>query len=74
MHFLGTQGYRVIAHYRRGHGRSSQPWTGNDMGTYADDLLQLFVHLNVGNATTVGHSTGGGRGCSLHRATRHLSG
>jgi len=60
MHFLGSQGYRVIAHDRRGHGRSSQPWTGNDMDTYADDLLQLFVHLDVRNATMVGHSTGGG--------------
>ncbi|KAK0634038.1 putative hydrolases or acyltransferase [Immersiella caudata] len=60
MHFLGNQGYRVIAHDRRGHGRSSQPWTGNDMDTYADDLLQLFVHLNLTDATMVGHSTGGG--------------
>ncbi|KAK0655069.1 putative hydrolases or acyltransferase [Cercophora newfieldiana] len=60
MFFLGNQGYRVIAHDRRGHGRSSQPWSGNDMDTYADDLHQLFVHLDLTNATMVGHSTGGG--------------
>ncbi|KAK3367578.1 alpha/beta hydrolase fold protein [Podospora didyma] len=60
MFFLGQNGYRTIAHDRRGHGRSSQPWTGNDMDTYADDLQQLFVHLGLTNATMVGHSTGGG--------------
>lgn len=79
MFFLANEGYRVIAHDRRGRklfppciplsipganhrkdGRSSQPWDGNDMDTYADDLLQLFVHLDVTNATLIGHSTGGG--------------
>jgi len=60
MFFLGQQGYRVIAHDRRGHGRSSQPWSGNDMDTYADDLYTLFEHLNLKNAMVVGHSTGGG--------------
>ncbi|TVY36247.1 Non-heme chloroperoxidase [Lachnellula occidentalis] len=60
MFFLSNEGYRVIAHDRRGHGRSSQPWAGNDMDTYADDLLVLFEHLDLKNATMVGHSTGGG--------------
>ena len=60
MFFLGQHGYRVIAHDRRGHGRSSQPWEGNDMDTYADDLLVLFQHLDLQNAVMVGHSTGGG--------------
>ncbi|KAL2211088.1 alpha/beta-hydrolase [Sarocladium strictum] len=60
MFFLGHQGYRVIAHDRRGHGRSSQPWDGNDFDTYADDLEQLFEHLKVKDITMVGHSTGGG--------------
>lgn len=60
MFFLGQHGYRTIAHDRRGHGRSSQPWEGNDMDTYADDLLVLFEHLNLTNAVMVGHSTGGG--------------
>lgn len=60
MFFLGNNGYRVIAHDRRGHGRSSQPWTGNDMDTYADDLSILFETLDLKNVTMVGHSTGGG--------------
>ncbi|KAK5651318.1 hypothetical protein OQA88_12614 [Cercophora sp. LCS_1] len=60
MFHLASHNYRVIAHDRRGHGRSSQPWHGNNMDTYADDLLQLFVHLDLRNATLVGHSTGGG--------------
>lgn len=60
MNFLAANGYRVIAHDRRGHGRSEQPWNGNDMDTYADDLAQLLVHLDVKNAILVGHSTGGG--------------
>lgn len=60
MLFLGMQGYRVIAHDRRGHGRSSQPWNGNDMSTYADDLATLLDHLSVRDAMLVGHSTGGG--------------
>jgi len=60
MLFLGQNGYRVIAHDRRGHGRSSQPWNGNDMNTYADDLAELFENLDLKNAILVGHSTGGG--------------
>ncbi len=60
MVFLGERGHRVIAHDRRGHGRSSQPWTGNDMDTYADDLGELLDALDVKDAVLVGHSTGGG--------------
>jgi len=60
MFFLASNGYRVIAHDRRGHGRSDQPWHGNDMDTYADDLAALVEALDLGNAVHVGHSTGGG--------------
>jgi non-heme chloroperoxidase len=60
MLFLGAQGYRCIAHDRRGHGRSSQPWDGNEMDTYADDLASLVEALDLRNAVHVGHSTGGG--------------
>jgi non-heme chloroperoxidase len=60
MFFLASHGYRCIAHDRRGHGRSSQPWTGNDMDTYADDLAELVQKLDLKNAIHVGHSTGGG--------------
>ena len=60
MLFLGQQGYRVIAHDRRGHGRSSQSWEGNEMDTYADDLAELFEALDLKDAVMVGHSTGGG--------------
>jgi non-heme chloroperoxidase len=60
MLFFGQQGYRVIAHDRRGHGRSTQTWDGNDMDTYADDLAQLTEKLDLKNAIHVGHSTGGG--------------
>jgi len=60
MVFLGSHGYRCIAHDRRGHGRSSQPWTGNEMNTYADDLAALVETLDLDNAIHVGHSTGGG--------------
>ncbi|HVV53153.1 MAG TPA: alpha/beta hydrolase [Polyangia bacterium] len=60
MFFLASNGYRCIAHDRRGHGRSSQPWTGNDLDTYADDLGQLLDALDIKEATLVGHSTGGG--------------
>lgn len=60
MMFLSLRGYRTIAHDRRGHGRSSQPWTGNDMDTYADDLAGLIEHLDLQNIILVGHSTGGG--------------
>jgi non-heme chloroperoxidase len=60
MMFLASHGYRCIAHDRRGHGRSSQPWNGNDMDTYADDLATLVEALDLRNAVHVGHSTGGG--------------
>jgi non-heme chloroperoxidase len=60
MVFLGAHGYRCIAHDRRGHGRSDQPWDGNDMDTYADDLAALVEALDLTNAIHVGHSTGGG--------------
>jgi non-heme chloroperoxidase len=60
MLYFGRQGYRVIAHDRRGHGRSDQTWDGNDMDTYADDLAQLFEKLDLKDAIMVGHSTGGG--------------
>ena len=60
MYFLASQGYRCIAHDRRGHGRSSQPWNGNDMDTYADDLAALVETLDLKNVLHVGHSTGGG--------------
>jgi non-heme chloroperoxidase len=60
MFFFASQGFRCIAHDRRGHGRSSQTWHGNEMDTYADDLLALVEHLDLKNAIHVGHSTGGG--------------
>jgi len=60
MNFLVNQGFRCVAHDRRGHGRSSQPWNGNDLDTYADDLAELVRHLNLEDAIHVGHSTGGG--------------
>lgn len=60
MLFLAGHGYRCIAHDRRGHGRSSQPWNGNEMDTYADDLAALLNHLDLREAMLVGHSTGGG--------------
>jgi len=60
MFFLASRGYRCIAHDRRGHGRSSQPWNGNDMDTYADDLAELVTQLDLAKAVHVGHSTGGG--------------
>jgi non-heme chloroperoxidase len=60
MFYLASRGYRCIAHDRRGHGRSSQPWNGNDMDTYADDLAKLVEALDLKGAIHVGHSTGGG--------------
>jgi non-heme chloroperoxidase len=60
MLFLAARGYRCIAHDRRGHGRSSQPWDGNEMDTYADDLAALVEQLDLRDAVHVGHSTGGG--------------
>jgi len=73
MLFLGANGYRCIAHDRRGHGRSSQPWNGNEMDTYADDLAALAETLDLRNAVHVGHSTGGGevaRYIGRHGSTR----
>lgn len=60
MFFLASRGYRCIAHDRRGHGRSGDPWQGNDMDTYADDLARLMDKLDLKKAVLVGHSTGGG--------------
>jgi non-heme chloroperoxidase len=60
MSFLASRGYRCIAHDRRGHGRSSQPWKGNNMDAYADDLATLVEKLDLNNVIHVGHSTGGG--------------
>lgn len=60
MVYLGAHGFRTIAHDRRGHGRSSQPWDGNEMDTYADDLAELFEELDLKDVILVGHSTGGG--------------
>jgi non-heme chloroperoxidase len=73
MMFLAARGYRCIAHDRRGHGRSSQPWSGHDMDTYADDLATLAKTLDLRNAIHVGHSTGGGevaRYIGRHGTTR----
>ncbi len=73
MMFLAGHGYRCVAHDRRGHGRSDQPWTGNDMDTYADDLATLVETLDLKNAIHVGHSTGGGevaRYIGRHGTTR----
>src|SRR6266704_4090412 len=60
LHFLAQNGFRAIAHDRRGHGRSSQAWSGNDMDGYADDLAAVIEALDLKDATLVGHSTGGG--------------
>jgi len=69
MMFFGQRGYRVIAHDRRGHGRSTQTWDGNEMDTYADDLATLTEKLDLKNAIHVGHSTGGGE--VVHYLARH---
>jgi non-heme chloroperoxidase len=60
MVFMASNGYRAIGHDRRGHGRSSQPWHGNEMDTYADDLAELIEALDLGDIVLIGHSTGGG--------------
>jgi non-heme chloroperoxidase len=60
MMFFGARGFRVVAHDRRGHGRSGQTWAGNDMNTYADDLAELLDQLDLHDVTLIGHSTGGG--------------
>jgi len=69
--FLAQQGYRAIAHDRRGHGKSTQTWTGNEMDTYADDLAFLLEALDVTGVTLIGHSTGGGE--ITHYVGRHGS-
>jgi non-heme chloroperoxidase len=69
MMFFGERGFRVVAHDRRGHGRSSQTWTGNDMDTYADDLAAVIEHLDLKDIVLVGHSTGGGE--VAHYIGRH---
>src|SRR3954447_8596398 len=69
--FLASHGHRAIAHDRRGHGRSSQTWNGNEMDTYADDLACLIDHLDLRDLTLVGHSTGGGE--VAHYVGRHGS-
>jgi len=71
MLFFGQLGFRVIAHDRRSHGRSSQTWDGNEMNTYADDLSELFEKLDLKDAIMVGHSTGGGE--VVHYIGRHGS-
>jgi non-heme chloroperoxidase len=71
MMFLGEHGCRAIAHDRRGHGRSTQTWDGNDMDHYADDLAQLFEALDLKDIVMVGHSTGGGE--VAHYIGRHGS-
>src|SRR4030095_15099123 len=60
MFFLASNGYRCIVHGRGVHGRAGQPWNGNDMDTYADDLAELFQKLELKNVVMIGHSTGGG--------------
>jgi non-heme chloroperoxidase len=72
MFFLAAHGFRCIAHDRRGHGRSSQPWEGNDLDHYADDLAALAEHLDLHDAIHVGHSTGGGE--VVRYVGRHGSG
>lgn len=72
MVFLGQRGYRVIAHDRRSHGRSTQTFYGNNMDQYADDLAELIEHLDLENIVLVGHSTGGGEVC--HYIGRHGTG
>ncbi|GHO80415.1 alpha/beta hydrolase [Ktedonobacter sp. SOSP1-85] len=67
--FVASHGYRAIAHDRRGHGRSSQPWDGNNMDTYADDLAELIETLDLKDVALVGHSTGGGE--ITHYVGRH---
>ncbi|SMH42865.1 non-heme chloroperoxidase [Rathayibacter oskolensis] len=69
--FLATRGYRAIAHDRRGHGKSTQTWNGNEMDSYADDLACLITTLDVSGVTLIGHSTGGGE--ITHYVGRHGS-
>ena len=75
MFYLASRGYRVIAHDRRGHGRSSQPWNGNDMDTYADDLAKLVEALDLKNAIHIDHSTSGGEVARYigHHSTKRVT-
>ncbi len=75
MVYLASNGYRCIAHDRRGHGRSSQPWTGNEMDTYADDMAKLIETLDLNGITLIGHSTGGGEVARYigRRGTMHVA-
>jgi non-heme chloroperoxidase len=75
LHLVAQNGYRAIAHDRRGGGRSGQPWQGNDLDTYADDLAQLLEHLDLHDVTLVGHSTGGGEvtRCAAGRGAPRVS-
>ena len=70
MFFLASHGFRCIGHDRRGHGRSSQPWEGNHMDQYADDLAELFEVLDLSEAVMIGHSTGGGEVARARRTSR----
>lgn len=75
MFFLASHGYRCIAHDRRGHGRSTQSWNGNEMNTYADDLATLMVTLNLKNVVLIGFSAGGGEVARYigHHGTENLA-
>lgn len=75
MVFLASHGYRCIAHDRRGHGRSNQPWNGNDMSTYAEDLSYLIEALDLNSVALIGHSTGGGEVARYigRHGTRHIA-
>ena len=73
MFFLASRGFRCIAHDRRGHGRSSQPWHGNDMDTYAEDLAALVNQLDLKDAIHVGHSTGGGPSLTFEKPNSNRS-
>jgi non-heme chloroperoxidase len=73
MYFLASRDYRCIAHDRRGHGRSSQPWQGNDLDTYADDLSELVEKLDLRDAIHVGHSTGGGEVARCMHGTKRVA-
>ena len=72
MLFFLNQGYRVVAHGRRGHGRSAQVVDGHDLDHYADDLAAVVEHLDLHDAVHVGHSTGGGSWCATWRATARV--
>jgi non-heme chloroperoxidase len=71
MLFLAEHGYRCVAHDRRGHGRSSQPWDGNEMDTYADDLAALIEALGLRDVALIGFSTGGGEVVEGPRSSVH---